>query len=190
MRPTEPRRRLGYLRRTRPADYQSSRRIATSERLGLRGLTSATLALSKAPSPMSLVRQNAWCTEEEKTLFSPRSNDTVPSLSFEPVKETPLNNFRATVVKLTLALGILFKATNLPAQSPVELPILRLPDAKIVEVYRGNWVNTLAPCKVPADAARGARASQHAEPERPWKVDVNGHYPGWYPGVDVKHQAV
>ena len=66
-------------------------------------------------------------------------------------------------------------------------PILNLPDKKIEEVYRANWFNTLKPCTEnlkPSDLA-----SPHSEANRPWKVDVNGHYPGWYPGVDVKHQA-
>lgn len=32
-----------------------------------------------------------------------------------------------------------------------------------------------------------SRDQSHVEPLRPWKVDVRGHYKGWYPGVDVKH---
>ena len=68
------------------------------------------------------------------------------------------------------------------------LPVLRLPDPKIEEVYRGNWSNTLLPCRtLPPPPATDTNV--HADPRRPWKVDVNGHYPGWYPGVDVKHMA-
>lgn len=72
-------------------------------------------------------------------------------------------------------------------QAPGSLPRLRLPDDKIVEVYQGNWEHTLLPCRTLPTPAPGT--SPHAEPERPWKVDVRGHYPGWYPGVDVKHLA-
>lgn len=66
-------------------------------------------------------------------------------------------------------------------------PVLNLPDSKISEVYRANWINTLQPCTENLQPANPE--NPHAEPKRPWKVDVNGHYPGWYPGVDVKHQA-
>jgi hypothetical protein len=69
------------------------------------------------------------------------------------------------------------------------LPSLQLPDAKIVEVHRGNWENTLLPCSQPRPLPANLASSQHAEPLRPWRVDVQGHYPGWYPGVDVKHLA-
>ena len=62
-------------------------------------------------------------------------------------------------------------------------------DEKIHEVYRNNWHNTLKPCQVPHPANIEPDLPPHVEPLRPWKVDVNGHYPGWYPGVDVKHQA-
>ncbi len=78
-------------------------------------------------------------------------------------------------------------AGALTVQAGEEIPILNLPDKKIGEVYRANWINTLKPCTEnlqPSDLA-----SPHSEANRPWKVDVNGHYPGWYPGVDVKHQA-
>ena len=78
-------------------------------------------------------------------------------------------------------------AGPLAAQQETGLPLLQLPDKKIEEVYRANWINTLQPCTenlMPADVA-----SSHSEAARPWKVDVSGHYPGWYPGVDVKHQA-
>lgn len=67
------------------------------------------------------------------------------------------------------------------------LPLLRLPDDKIAEVYCANWINTLEPCTqnlLPADPK-----NPYSESNRPWKVDVDGHYPGWYPAVDVKHQA-
>ena len=90
---------------------------------------------------------------------------------------------------MALILITLFEAINIFADNKASLPTLRLPDPKIAEVYRGNWVNTLEPCKVPVKTEHAARANQHTEPDRPWKVDVNGHYPGWYPGVDVKHQA-
>lgn len=77
--------------------------------------------------------------------------------------------------------------TELRAQSVVRLPRLQLPEPKIVSVYQGNWSNTLLPClEVPS---AGPNPGPHAEPLRPWKVDVRGHYPGWYPGVDVKHSA-
>ena len=68
------------------------------------------------------------------------------------------------------------------------LPVLNLPDKKIEEVYRGNWTNTLLPCRTLPPAPETS-VNVHTEPRRPWKVDVNGHYPGWYPGVDVKHMA-
>lgn len=100
-----------------------------------------------------------------------------------------LNRFRVVAVILALAVIVCSKATSIFAETPAKLPTLHLPDAKIAEVYRGNWNNTLEPCKISSSATRDARANQHTEPQRPWKVDVNGHYPGWYPGVDVKHQA-
>jgi hypothetical protein len=73
------------------------------------------------------------------------------------------------------------------AEDPAELPSLQLPDPRISEVYLGNWRNTLLPCKVTAKPMQPP--GPHVEPDRPWKVDVEGHYPGWYPGVDVKHLA-
>lgn len=83
----------------------------------------------------------------------------------------------------------LFAGINLSfAQVPRPLPQLYFPDKKISEVYRGNWENTLKPCL--KNLAPANSASPHAEENRPWKVDVNGHYPGWYPGVDVKHSVV
>ncbi|MBL9139063.1 MAG: discoidin domain-containing protein [Verrucomicrobiales bacterium] len=78
-------------------------------------------------------------------------------------------------------------SANVEAQTQSPLPILRIPDAKIMEVYYGNWSNTLAPCLDVPPA--GPQPSPHVEPLRPWKVDVQGHYPGWYPGVDVKHSS-
>ncbi len=82
---------------------------------------------------------------------------------------------------LAIGSGLLF------AQPTPRVPTLNLPDAKIVEVYRGNWHNTLKPCR--ENTTPPGAGSPHTEPHRPWKVDVNGHYPGWYPGVDVKHSA-
>jgi len=100
-----------------------------------------------------------------------------------------LNNIGVVAINLALTIVALIEAASVGAETAAKLPTLYLPDAKIAEVYRGNWANTLAACKVPADASQDARANQHTEPKRPWKVDVNGHYPGWYPGVDMKHQA-
>lgn len=68
------------------------------------------------------------------------------------------------------------------------LPVLHVPDPKIVEVYRGNWENTLKPCILPPSDELVPK-DRDSEPQRPWKVDVEGHYPGWYPGVDMKHSA-
>ncbi len=86
-------------------------------------------------------------------------------------------------------------AANSPAVVPTvtaistaQLPAIHLPDNRIAEVYRGNWVNTLGPCEGAAPV-RAPAGSPHAEPRRPWRVDVSGHYAGWYPGVDVKHMA-
>jgi hypothetical protein len=76
---------------------------------------------------------------------------------------------------------------SLLAQRPSSPPRLRLPEPKIVEVYRGNWFNTLGPCLDVPPA--GPNPGPHLEPLRPWRVDGQGHYPGWYPGVDVKHSA-
>ena len=92
-------------------------------------------------------------------------------------------------ITLVLTLITLFVTANISAEIIPKLPVLHFPDPKIAEVYRGNWVNTLQPCEIPTDATRETRTSPHEEPQRPWKVDVNGHYPGWYPGVDMKHQA-
>jgi len=80
--------------------------------------------------------------------------------------------------------GVVAVAT---AQAPAERPVLDLPEARIAEVYQANWHNTLRPCR--DDALPRQADSPHVEPKRPWKVDVEGHYPGWYPGVDVKHMA-
>ncbi len=68
-----------------------------------------------------------------------------------------------------------------------DIPRLYFPDPDIAKVFSQNWELTLLPCKenlIPNDLN-----SPHSEPLRPWKVDVNGHYPGWYPGVDLKHMA-
>src|SRR5687767_6247723 len=70
-----------------------------------------------------------------------------------------------------------------------ELPTLNVPDAKIVEVYRGNWFNTLLPAQRPTAPAPKTPPEPNVEPLRPWVVDLKPHYPGWYPGVDVKHMA-
>lgn len=94
--------------------------------------------------------------------------------------------FRALYVGCLL-MAWLSSIPGLDAQTTPSLPKLSLPDAGIVEVYHGNWINTLEPCRhVPPS---GPNPSPHVEPLRPWKVDVQGHYPGWYPGVDVKHLA-
>ncbi len=69
------------------------------------------------------------------------------------------------------------------------LPVLNLPDGRIVEVYRANWENSLLPAQEPLPVPGAPAPKPNEEPERPWRVDLNGHYPGWYPGVDVKHMA-
>ncbi|MBX7166190.1 MAG: gamma-glutamyltransferase [Pirellulales bacterium] len=69
----------------------------------------------------------------------------------------------------------------------IDLPELEFPNWKIAEVYAANWSNTLAACREPLGQAPSAHP--HTDPQRPWRVDVAGHYPGWYPGVDVKHLA-
>ena len=59
------------------------------------------------------------------------------------------------------------------------LPNIDTPDPNIAEMFRGNWENTLAPCKI-----------QDGDPrKRPWRVDVGNHYDGWYCGIDVKYQT-
>lgn len=74
-------------------------------------------------------------------------------------------------------------------QTGDKLPTFDLPDPKIAEVYRGNWENTLKLCIVPLGSMGEGPHASNVEADRPWKVDLNGHYPGWYPGVDVKHMA-
>lgn len=100
------------------------------------------------------------------------------------------------IARLLSALGICAALAAAPLfgeQLEPALPTLDLPDAKIAEVYLANWHNTLGPCRevnpLPFDAPLPDKLSPHAEPRRPWRVDVAGHYPGWYPGVDVKHSA-
>lgn len=97
---------------------------------------------------------------------------------------------------VTLRWAILVPASALVLQTlftknaaASDLPTLQLPDPKIAEVYRGNWENSLQPALVPPPPPGTAPANPNEEPHRPWKVDVDGHYPGWYPGVDVKHMA-
>ena len=59
------------------------------------------------------------------------------------------------------------------------LPIIETPDPNLAEVFRGNWENTLEPCKI-----------QHGDPrQRPWRVDVGNRYDRWYCGIDVKYQT-
>ena len=85
--------------------------------------------------------------------------------------------------RLALAMAcssILATTPPLEAQTPSSLPDLQLPDPKIVEVYRGNWQNTLGPCRTIATTSGNPGAQD--EPDRPWRVDVHGRYPGWYPG--------
>ncbi|MBI2424687.1 MAG: discoidin domain-containing protein [Candidatus Hydrogenedentes bacterium] len=86
----------------------------------------------------------------------------------------------------SLFLLLLSAAPMLSADQP--LPVLNLPDPKIAEVYRGNWLNALQPCIEPLSSVTTPK-DRDSEPQRPWRVDVKGHYPGWYPGVDVKHSA-
>ena len=93
------------------------------------------------------------------------------------------------IVLLALAaITLAASAIAAPPTSADKLPTFHLPDARIAEVYRGNWVNTLQPCQGAAPM-RAPAGSPHAEPQRPWRVDVPGHYPGWYPAIDVKHMA-
>ena len=79
-------------------------------------------------------------------------------------------------------------AVHARADDARPLPVLNLPDPKIAEVYKGNWENTLKPCICPPSDVMVPK-DRDTEPQRPWKVDVDGHYPGWYPGVDMKHSA-
>lgn len=89
----------------------------------------------------------------------------------------------------TAAPMLFFAFVSACAWAGPPLPTLNLPDPKIAEVYRGNWENSLLPSIVPPVPPVAAPANPNEEPNRPWKVDVDGHYPGWYPGVDVKHMA-
>ena len=57
------------------------------------------------------------------------------------------------------------------------LPTINTPDREISVVFQGNWKNTLKPCQIQSGNPK----------ERPWMVDVNGHYGGWYPAIDVKY---
>ncbi|NBR58691.1 MAG: hypothetical protein EBT89_05975 [Opitutaceae bacterium] len=69
-------------------------------------------------------------------------------------------------------------AANSPAVVPTataistaQLPAIHLPDNRIAEVYRGNWVNTLGPCEGAAPV-RAPAGSPHAEPRRPWRAGI------------------
>jgi len=87
----------------------------------------------------------------------------------------------------TALLILLLASFGAEGQSPV--PSLDLPDQKVLEVYRANWENSLRPAQEPAPDPGAPAPKPNEESERPWRVDLNGHYPGWYPGVDVKHMA-
>lgn len=75
------------------------------------------------------------------------------------------------------------------AYADTTLPMLDLPDPKIMEVYRGNWENSLLPAQESPPSPDSPAPAPNEEPNRPWRVDIDAHYPGWYPGVDVKHMA-
>lgn len=95
-------------------------------------------------------------------------------------------------IPLRTTLPILLIATSihgLRALCQSALPTLDLPDAKIIEVYQGNWANSLLPAQEAAEPPGDPAPQPNEEPERPWRVDIDAHYPGWYPGVDVKHMA-
>jgi hypothetical protein len=101
-----------------------------------------------------------------------------------------LYSSRPPVLMLAIAALSTLPLKGQPMETtPDCLPVLRLPDEKITEVYRENWLKTLLPCREDEPRPVEGEPAPHVEPGRPWRVDVSGHYPGWYPGVDVKHSA-
>ncbi len=101
-----------------------------------------------------------------------------------------MNPSRITARLLTAAVCVLFVSFPTTECSAGEsLPRLNLPDERITEVYRVNWEKNLLPAQEPLPVPGAPAPKPNEEPERPWRVDLNGHYPGWYPGVDVKHMA-
>ncbi|MCA9441492.1 MAG: hypothetical protein KC964_11840, partial [Candidatus Omnitrophica bacterium] len=61
-----------------------------------------------------------------------------------------------------VAIGFLLMANC----SMAELPRLDLPDKKIEQVYRNNWVHTLEPCKIPAPSSPESEPEANVEPLR------------------------
>lgn len=91
-------------------------------------------------------------------------------------------------VRLSIPLVLYCVMTSSFVQAQTQnIPQLKLPSPQINETFEMNWLNTLQACLV--EASDEAPMSPFHEPRRPWKVDVAGHYPGWYPGVDVKHMS-
>lgn len=76
-------------------------------------------------------------------------------MQVESIHRVSSNHFRIVSVKRVILLVALLGMTGIRAETTDELPTLDLPDAKIAEVYRGNWVNTLAPCKLAENAFLG-----------------------------------
>jgi hypothetical protein len=99
----------------------------------------------------------------------------------------PFPSFATLRASVTSVCLILVGSLSAAGQSP--LPVLTFPDPRIAEVYRANWENSLLPAQEAPDPPGGPAPMPNEEPERPWRVDLEGHYPGWYPGVDVKHMA-
>lgn len=87
----------------------------------------------------------------------------------------------------TALLTCLMASFGAMGQSP--LPSLDLPDQEIVQIYTANWENSLRPAQEPLPDPGTPAPEPNEEPSRPWRVDLSGHYPGWYPGVDMKHMA-
>ena len=85
---------------------------------------------------------------------------------------------RGLLHSISLNVGaFLLSVSALHGDLMAALPTINTPDREISIVFQGNWKNTLKPCQIQSGNPK----------QRPWMVDVNGHYGGWYPAIDVKY---
>ena len=91
--------------------------------------------------------------------------------------EQNLSTYRKVVTSCRVGIGGAFLSVLVLHGNLMALPTIHTPDPEISIVFQGNWKNTLKP----------ARFSRATPTKRPWMVDANNHYGGWYPAIDVKY---
>jgi hypothetical protein len=80
-------------------------------------------------------------------------------------------------MKRLFAISVILSSPLAAPSCLLAIPAIHTPDSEISEVFEGNWDHTLRPCEI-----------QSGDPDaRPWKVDVDNRFPGWYPAIDQKY---